>query len=208
MDGLQKITQRILDDAQIESQKLISEGETKASAIRADQREEATALKLKLEKVAKAEAEDHKKRLIAAAELEMRKDMLSAKRSMLDKAFANSVEALKNLPLAEYSEAIKSMLLSLNFSGEAEIVFSTNDKGKFDGDFAEEMNTVLKAIGKDMKIKLSEKNGEFDGGFMLLGNGFEINNTLLTRTNLVRDELEPIIAKILFSNTLNRKEDA
>ncbi len=207
MDGLDKIKNRILDEARLEAQKLITEAEAKASSIREEQNEKADKLKLKLANEAKANADDYKKRLIAAAALDMRKDKLSAKRQMLDAAFKESMSSIRQMPFSEYSEAIRSMLMSLNIEGETEIIFSKEDKENFGDVFIEEMNAVFKAIGKDMRIKLSAENGQFKGGFILKGKGLEINNTLESLTKLVRDEAEPLAAKVLFADSSNRKED-
>jgi len=206
VDGLEKIKLRILNEARQEAQKFIDEAEIKASSIRGEQVQKADKLKIKLENEAKAHASDHKKRLIAAAELEMRKDLLKVKREMLDVAFKNSVSSIRNLPSSEYCEIVKGMLLSLSFQGEADIVFPRADKENFGNGFIEEMNAVLKAIGKDMSVKLAEDEGAFEGGFLLRGNGFEINNSLEAITKLVRDEAEPIAAKILFADGSNGEE--
>jgi V/A-type H+-transporting ATPase subunit E len=206
VDGLEKIRNRILNNAKEEASKLIKEAEAKAHSVREEQNDKANNLKLRLEKEAKSNAEDHKKRLIAAAELDMRKAMLSAKRQMLDSAFNESIRNIRQMPFSEYSDVIKGMLMSLNISGETEIVFSKADKEGLGNGFAEEMNTVLKAIGKDISIKLSEENGEFEGGFVLKGKGLEINNTLESLTKLVKDEAEPLAAKILFTDDSTREE--
>ena len=206
MDGLEKIKLRILSEARQEAQKIIDEAEIKASFIKGEQIQKTDKLKIKLENEAAAHASDHKKRLIAAAELEMRKDLLKTKREMLDAAFKESVRSIRNLPLSEYCEVIKGMLMSLSFQGEADIVFPRADKENFGNGFAEEMNAVLKAIGKDMSIRLAEDEGAFEGGFVLRGKGFEINNSLEAITKLVRDEAESVAAKILFAVGSNGEE--
>ena len=206
MDGLEKIKLRILSEARQEAQKITDEAENKASSIREEQIQKADKLKIKLENEANEHASDHKKRLIAAAQLDMRKDLLKTKREMLDVAFKGSISTIRNLPFSEYSEAIKEMIMSSGFQGEAEIVFAKPDKEKFDLRFIEEMNAVLKAIGKDMSIKFSDEIGGFEGGFVLKGRGVEINNSLETLTKLVRDEAEPVAAKILFAHDSNAEE--
>lgn len=206
VDGLEKIKNRILSEAKEESQTHIKEAEAKARLIREQQNDKALKLKLSLEHDAKLSANDHKKRLIAAAELDMRKALLQSKRQMLESAFKQSISSIRQLPFSEYGEVIKGMLMSLNFSGEAEIVFSKADKESFGNGFIEEMNAVLKAIGKDITIKLSQENGEFEGGFILKGKGLEINNTLESLVKLVKDEAEPLAAKVLFADESDREE--
>jgi V/A-type H+-transporting ATPase subunit E len=206
VDGLEKIKNRILSEAKEEAQTHIKEAEEKARLIREQQNDKALKLKLSLAHEAKLSANDHKKRLIAAAELDMRKALLQSKRQMLESAFKQSISSIRQLPFSEYGEVIKGMLMSLNISGEAEIVFSKADKENFGNGFIEEMNAVLKAIGKDITIKLSQENGEFEGGFILKGKGLEINNTLESLVKLVKDEAEPLAAKVLFADESDREE--
>jgi len=206
VDGLEKIKQRIINDATFEAQKLIEEASAKASDIRSEQIQKADKLRLKLESEAKALAYDHKKRLIAAEELDLRKALLKTKRDILDSAFKETLGKIRNMPVSEYSDIIKEMLMSFNLPGEVEIIYSGADKDQFGSEFTEGMNVVLKAIGKDMRIKQSEHYGNFEGGFILKGTGVEINNTLETLTKLVRAEAEPIAAKVLFANSSNGEE--
>jgi len=206
VDGLEKIKNRILNDARLEAQKLIEEAEAKVSSIKAEQDIKVQKLKLDLADEAKADAQDHKKRLIAAAQLEMRKDLLKLKRQMLDKAFIEAENSIRRLPVSEYGEAIKSMLLALKVQGETEVIFCKEDKDNFGNGFVDEINAVFKAIGKNMRIKLSAETHAFKGGFILKAKGLEINNTIEALVKLARDEAEPLAARVLFADSLNRKE--
>lgn len=205
MNGLDKIKARILGDAETEAQSTVLEAQAKAKAIKdvADSKKE----KLIKKQIADSEsaALEHKKRLIAKAELEYKKNLLAIKRQVLEEAFNGAIKALKNLPEGDYVNLLKSMLVAQTINGDAEIIFSKEDAARIDKTFIKDVNELLEKRENNLRIISMRNDGAFLGGFILKGDGFEINHSLEALTKLVRDETESIAAQILFSNVQVRE---
>lgn len=75
------------------------------------------------------------------------------------------------------------------------VVISENDKNVLTKAVFDKISAK---IGK--KLTLSDTFGNFKGGVMLLGKGVDKNLTFESELALLRDEVEPEVAKIMFSN--------
>ena len=194
MDGQQKIIDKILSDATHDAGEMLSEALKKAEALVAAKQSEADAeYDLSVEEARKA-GEEVVRRRLTVADLEVKKLLLSAKKQAVDEAFEESLKKLLALPKEEYTALVGSMIASAADDGDV-VVISENDK-----------NVLIKAvfdkisakIGK--KLTLSDTFGNFKGGVMLLGKGVDKNLTFESELALLRDEVEPEVAKIMFSN--------
>jgi len=206
VDGLDKIRARILDDAQKEAQSIISEAQAKAQELLKQAHTKADNLTQKHTAESESAAGEHKRRLVAKAELDYKKELLSIKRQMLDEAFKGAIEEIKNMPEKQYAEVLMAMLVSQTIQGEADIIFSAQDKSRLGNGFVTEVNGLLAQQGKNLHITSTKTDGNFSGGFILKGDGFEVNNTLEALARMVRDEVEPLAAQALFKNPQDREE--
>lgn len=194
MDGQQKIIDKILSDAKHDAGEMLSEALKKAEALVAAKQAEADAeYDLSVEEARKA-GEEVVRRRLTVADLEVKKLLLSAKKQAVDEAFEESLKKLLALPKEEYTALVESMIASAADDGDV-VVISENDKNVLTKAFFDKISAK---IGK--KLTLSDTFGSFRGGVMLLGKGVDKNLTFESELALLRDEVEPEVAKIMFSN--------
>lgn len=194
MDGQQKIIDKILSDAKHDAGEMLSEALKKAEALVAAKQSEADAeYDLSVEEARKA-GEEVVRRRLTVADLEVKKLLLSAKKQAVDEAFEESLKKLLALPKEEYTVLVGSMIASAADDGDV-VVISENDKNVLTKAFFDKISAK---IGK--KLTLSDTFGNFKGGVMLLGKGVDKNLTFESELALFRDEVEPEVAKIMFSN--------
>ncbi|MDY3255630.1 MAG: V-type ATP synthase subunit E family protein [Eubacteriales bacterium] len=194
MDGQQKIIDKILSDAKHDAGEMLSEALKKAEALVAAKQSEADAeYDLSVEEARKA-GEEVVRRRLTVADLEVKKLLLSAKKQAVDEAFEESLKKLLALPKEEYTALVGSMIASAADDGDV-VVISENDKNVLTKAFFDKISAK---IGK--KLTLSDTFGNFKGGVMLLGKGVDKNLTFESELALLRDEVEPEVAKIMFSN--------
>lgn len=194
MDGQQKIIDKILSDATHDAGEMLSEALKKAEALVAAKQSEADAeYDLSVEEARKA-GEEVVRRRLTVADLEVKKLLLSAKKQAVDEAFEESLKKLLALPKEEYAALVGSMIASAADDGDV-VVISENDKNVLTKAVFDKISAK---IGK--KLTLSDTFGNFKGGVMLLGKGVDKNLTFESELALLRDEVEPEVAKIMFSN--------
>lgn len=194
MDGQQKIIDKILSDAKHDAGEMLSEALKKAEALVAAKQSEADAeYDLSVEEARKA-GEEVVRRRLTVADLEVKKLLLSAKKQAVDEAFEESLKKLLALPKEEYAALVESMIASAADDGDV-VVISENDKNVLTKAVFDKISAK---IGK--KLTLSDTFGNFKGGVMLLGKGVDKNLTFESELALLRDEVEPEVAKIMFSN--------
>lgn len=194
MDGQQKIIDKILSDATHDAGEMLSEALKKAEALVAAKQAEADAeYDISVEEARKA-GEEVVRRRLTVADLEVKKLLLSAKKQAVDEAFEESLKKLLALPKEEYTALVESMIASAADDGDV-VVISENDKNVLTKAFFDKISAK---IGK--KLTLSDTFGNFKGGVMLLGKGVDKNLTFESELALLRDEVEPEVAKIMFSN--------
>lgn len=194
MDGQQKIIDKILSDATHDAGEMLSEALKKAEALVAAKQSEADAeYDLSVEEARKA-GEEVVRRRLTVADLEVKKLLLSAKKQAVDEAFEESLKKLLALPKEEYAALVESMIASAADDGDV-VVISENDKNVLTKAFFDKISAK---IGK--KLTLSDTFGNFKCGVMLLGKGVDKNLTFESELALLRDEVEPEVAKIMFSN--------
>lgn len=197
MDGIDRISQRILDDAQAEAARIIEEAKQRARSIKDKRIEEVEKNNQKLHEENMAKAQERKRRMLSAAELEMRKEILAAKQHMIDEAMEKAKQAIMDMPKEEYCKIIFGMLLE-SAQGHEEVIFSTADKDRLDQSLIDQVNQALIEQGKSGELKLSPERENFEGGFILRSGGMEINNTFGAILRMSRNHLEARLAEILF----------
>lgn len=198
MEGVQRIRQRILEDAREQANSIIAECQKQADEIIAQARKDAEKLKQSLIQKYTEQGEEVKKRTKSMAELEMRKEILAVKQKMVDAAFAQALGRMKGLQGQEYEKMLEGMLIRASQVGDEEIVLSPEDRKKFTPELLERVNKALKAAGKKGQLKLSSETRSMQGGFVLKGDGMEINNSFEAILRMARDEIEPQIVELLF----------
>ena len=219
MEGIEKITARIAQDAQAEAGRLLAEAEAKAQAIRADAQAQARE---------EAGGIVERGRAAAAERLERRKLELAAKQEVLGEAFDLALEKLCTLPEKEYISLLTKLALEASASGKEQLIFSQKDRNTVGKQVVMAANDALlkerapglpeevakskmgtlmdklihntTAIVTGAGLTLSEQTRDIKGGFIMVDGDVEINCAFETLVRLQREQMEKKVADALFQS--------
>ncbi len=197
-EGAERITQRILDDAQAKAESIKAEAAEKAKAVRDEAKQKAARKKEEILAQAGKDAEEQKRRILGVAQLEARKELLAAKQEMIGEAFQKSLDQLTARDEKSYLESIREMLLNLVETGTETVIFSARDLERISDHYWQDVNKALANKGKEGNLKLSQETRDIKGGFILQAGGVEMNCSFESLLEEKRDQLETEVATTLF----------
>lgn len=196
MDGIEKITARIREDAQRDAEQLRQQAQEKAAQIaqQYDQQaqRECAAILAKGEK----DAAERLERLESAAGMEQRKLELAAKQQVLAEAFELALEKLCALPEQEYIDLLAELAVKAAGSGTGELIFSVKDRARVGKQAVMAANERLQTGG----LTLSTQTRPIRGGFILCDGDVEVNCAFETLVYMNKEKLEKAAADILFAD--------
>lgn len=193
MTGIEKITARILSDAQSEVNATLAKAQAQADEITAGYQAQAEQEYADLTARGKADAEERELHLNSAAQMEVRKLVLAAKQEMLDKAYATALAQLNTLPDDAMTNLLAQLARKASTTGKEEVLLSASARKSVG------QAVVAKANADGgLNLTLSDKAGAFDGGLVLSDGDVEVNCTFDTLVRLTRSETASEVAKVLF----------
>ena len=227
MNGIEKITQRMEDDAQREINEVLTAARAQADEIARRSREQADRESAAIAARGESAAAEREKRLESMAEMESRKLVLAAKQEVLDEAFTMALEKLCTLPDEEYIELLAALAVKAARTGREKVIFSQKDRNRVGkavvtrandalarkvaprlpgdltdtkaGAILDKVVTGASAIlaGTGM-LTLAEETRPIKGGIILSDGDVETNCTFETLVRLQRENISGEVAKILF----------
>lgn len=227
MNGIEKITQRMEDDAQREINEVLTAARAQADELTRRSREQADKESAAIVARGESAAAEREKRLESMAEMESRKLVLAAKQEVLDEAFSMALEKLCTLPDEEYIELLAALAVKAARTGREKVIFSQKDRNrvgkavvtkandalarkvapKLPGDLTDtkagaildKVVTGASAIlaGTGM-LTLAEETRPIKGGIILSDGDVETNCTFETLVRLQRENISGEVAKVLF----------
>ena len=198
MNGIEKITARIAADADNEIAQVQAEAKASVERIRAAYAAQAESTEKAICERGRKAAAERKERLANMAQMESKKMVLAAKQEMLDRAFADALIKLTELPAEEKIKLLAGLAAKASVSGAEEMVFSVKDRNTIGAETVEAANRILSDSGKNAGLILSEKTAAIDGGFLLNDRDVEVNCAFETLVRLTRGEIAGQVAKVLF----------
>lgn len=193
MTGLDKILEQIKIDSESTSGSIEQQCDAQIKEILAkaeqDGKKEAAAISAKAE----AECKDIKERSKSACQLEISKAILNTKQTVINKALLSGVNAVKNLPQAEYFELILKMIKKNNLDKDGLICFGEKDIKRLPNNFSAEIQKI------SPKLTISEKAANIDSGFILIYGMVEENCSFDAIFSDLSEQLTDEAAEILFS---------
>ena len=227
MNGIEKITARIQEDAKADCASLIREAKDRAAAIRTGYETQAKENAAADAEKAKADGAARLERLEGAAQMDAKKMLLAAKQDCIQEAFDRAQEELLALPEAEYTALLAKIAVKASQTGREELIFSRKDRERVGAQVVAEANRLrsgapaqvksdgtiagaLKEVGSAVaaaasQIKtgtaftLSPETREMAGGVILRDGSIEINCAFETQLRLLRESMAGEVADILFS---------
>ena len=208
MEGIEKITAKILSDAQADIDQLNAQIQEKADAIARQARAQAD-----------KETAERLERLSSAAQMEKRKLALAAKQEVLGEAFDLALDKLCSLPEEDYIALLTRLAVEASETGKEQLIFSEADRARVGKQVVIAANECLVKGVADTKVgallgkvvnstaamvtgtgllTLAQETRKMRGGFVMLDNDVEINCTFETLVRLQREKLEKQVAQVLF----------
>ncbi len=228
MEGIEKITAKIAEDAQAEVSRLMAETDEKVKAIQTSAAAQAQQEANEIVEKGRMAASERLERLSSAAQMERRKLELSAKQEVLGEAFDLALSKLCALPEKDYINLLTKLALEASSSGKERLIFSQKDRNKVGkqvviaanealvkertpalpeevtkskvGAFVDKLvhSTAAAVTGAGM-LTLAEETRDIQGGFIMVDGDVEINCAFETLVRLQREKLERKVADALFA---------
>ena len=199
MNGIDKISDRLVADAEAEIAALNAETKAKCDEIAAEYQQKAQEeYQSRMAEGVKA-AETRLQRLGSAAEMEAKKSILAFKQEMVAKAFADASEKLANLPQEQYVQFLAAQAAAAASTGAEELIFNARDKAAVGEAVAKAANALLTQKGVKGALKVSDETRAISGGVIVRQGNIEVNCAVETLVQLRRSELASQVAEILFA---------
>lgn len=194
MDGIEKITGRIAEDAGREIGEISAEARRQADEIMARYEAQAQRESEEILSRGRRNADERVERLASVAQLDARKLELAAKQEMLSKAYDLALEQLVNLPDKEYVDLLADLAVKASSTGREAVIFSQKDRARYGKAVVTQANEKL----GDGRLTMSEQTRPIKGGLILSDGDVEVNCTFETLVRLQRGEMDREVAKVLF----------
>ncbi len=187
---MDKVSQKILDDAKKESDRIIREAEKKREEIENATTGEIKKLTEEIDRKTKDAEEREYERLIGLKNIEQKNTLLEYKHHLMDELFKEVME--KVLRNNKYPELIKSLFEVSVDSGKEEVLVGKNEK-VINKEFINKLNK-----NKGWHLKLSNEKLPIKGGFILRSEKTQIDASIETILREKKEGLEPELVSILF----------
>lgn len=227
MEGIEKITAKIIQDCEAEITELTRETDEKVLAIGESARTQVDKETAEILARGRRMADERLERLKSAAKMETRKLELAAKQEVLGEAFDLALEKLCTMPEQEYIALLTKLVLEASSTGREKLIFSAEDRArvgrqvvvaaneamakgiapelpsavadtKVGAFLGKVVNTTAHVVAGTGMLTLSEETRNIRSGFIMVDGDVEINCAFETLVRLQREKLEKDVAKVLF----------
>lgn len=194
MNGIEKITERIAQDAQAEIQERLTQAQAEADRILADCEAKAERVRGRILEAGQQELQAHRARLHSMDDLDQRKALLAAKQDVIDEAFAAALDRLCALPEGELIPLLARLIAANAQKGDEVILLSPDQRTAFGQKVVNEANRRL----PEGRLTLGPADPEIQGGCILRQGAVDINCTFAMLIRQRRAQLSGQVAQILF----------
>ncbi|MBS6399222.1 MAG: hypothetical protein KH748_04610 [Firmicutes bacterium] len=193
MNGMEKITARMKEDAARSLSELNAQTEQELRRIREESAARAEKERETAGGHAHLAAQERYERLCSAAEMETRKLTLSAKQEVLAETYDRALEILCSMPREEYLSLLVHLLKAAGGKGDEKIALSAKDRDEMGETLVERANKELNA-----HYTLAGEAADIRAGLVLISEECDVNCSFETLLALSREKTERGAAKLLF----------
>lgn len=193
MNGMEKITARMKEDAARSLSELNAQTEQQLRRIREESAARAEKERETAGGHAHLAAQERYERLCSAAEMETRKLTLSAKQEVLAETYDRALEILCSMPREEYLSLLVHLLKAAGGKGDEKIALSAKDRDEMGETLVERANKELNA-----HYTLAGEAADIRAGLVLISEECDVNCSFETLLALSREKTERGAAKLLF----------
>ena len=220
MTGLERITAKIIAEAESDAAKILEAADDRCAIISKEADEKATAAEKKIAEQTEKKCEDIISRAKSSANMTKRNILLEAESEMIDRAFETARREILNFPKEKYCEILVTFIsgsltglieterVNREVYGDTEelpeeILLNADDKAAYGNIILEELRR--KVVGKIdssvlKKVKISDETANIDGGIILRYGNIELNCSISKMINGLRATFEGEIAKVIFES--------
>ena len=194
--ALDDIIKKINSDANKKVDDILAEAKKAADCILKEAKSNADKRKEYLQSKSNLAADEEKKRVIILAKLDLRKNLLTEKRKLIDNVFDQVQSEIKNLDDSKYKSFIQKLLSEYVSSGNETVIPPRGHSKIWNSKFISELNKTLNK--GTAQLKLSADTGTFEEGFILKDGFVETDCTISAIVKSLKEKYETKIDKILF----------
>ena len=221
INGLNKITDKILSEAQAKADQILADAQAECDRINAEYAERAEKIRSDISTEAEKGGMGYVARIRSTAATSKRNLLLQTKSDLIDGVFASVLEQTRTLELDKYNEILVGLLsaalleqieseeISRTLYGEEEalapecyeVIFNQRDRDRSGKTVVEGVQNHLSgkvAPEKLARLTLSSQSANIDGGLILRCGSVESNCSLSILFAQLRESLESEVARTLF----------
>ena len=221
INGLNKITDKILSEAQAKADKILADAQAECDRINAECAERAEKIRTEISSEAEKGGMEYVARIRSTAATSKRNLLLQTKSDLIDGVFASVLEQTRTLELEKYNEILIGLLsaalleqiesedVSRNLYGDEEaivpesyeVLFNQRDRDRSGKAVIEGVQKHLSgkvSAEKLARLTLANQTVNIDGGLVLRCGNVESNCSLAILFAQLREGLESEVARTLF----------
>lgn len=223
LNGLERITDKILSDARAQADQILAQAQAECDKITADYAARADRIRENLNSEAELRGKEFVSRAKSSAATNRRNLILHAQSELIDEVFDGTLEQMLALENAQYTQLLTGLLAAalleqieteksaaiLSSEGEweapasYEVLLNQRDKERCGKALIEAIRKKLEAkvpAEKLSRLTLSDKAVSIEGGAILRCGAVEANCTLSLLIAQLRERLESEVAHALFDS--------
>lgn len=192
--GLENIINKILQDASTKANTIAERSKKACDEILKKAKEEADALSEKILSQAKQKAQQEAEKFYAMRNIEIKKDILSEKRELIERAFSEAYKKLLVMDDKKYLEILKELILkNVKDKEECQLQFFRKDASRIKKDFIEDLNKK-----NDLNLTFGPYFDRDDLGFILKKGKILFDFSFSKGMNFLKDNIQSEVSLILF----------
>lgn len=192
----EQVVDKILSEANAEAARIKASAGEKCVMAEAELKSQLADYEEQTQGQAEQAAEDKKARMLAAANMEIKKEYLAAKVALLDDVFNKVRERIKGLCDSEYEKLITSLMSKAVQSGDEQVIVGKEEK-RIDHALIKQINRKL-GPGYKGNLQLAQDRADIDGGFILKRGKIQVNVSVEVLLAAARDKFEIELVEELF----------
>jgi V/A-type H+-transporting ATPase subunit E len=213
-EGVEKIVSHIQAEAEKEISETLLTAQTEAAKSKQAAQEKAEQEVERILSNGKRLASLEEQRILAETKIDVRRKRMNAREEAIDSSFSEAKKFLEALAAKgkqdhfDYKDILFNLIASASevVAGDRlELVLNHRDRKTFNKKTLEEVGELVKQrTGRSMSLVLADEPMQFLGGVVVrdLEKSVEIDNTLETKLNRLKEGIRVDVAKILFGDRL------
>jgi len=190
--SLEKITSKIIEDAEETKNSLLREARTKCEIAKKEAEAEAEKIVKEAEKKGLAARDNLVIRKKSVAEIDGKKIILEQKQKIIANCFDKAIDEIINIDKEKYADLLVKKILETNIK-QGQLAFNEKESKTV----APLVLGKIKKLIPDNEFSLAEDNN-IRGGFILKHGSIYINGTIEAMVDEEKDKLTNEIAMLLF----------